>query len=229
MHDSIQSIGSQVRWKDGDRQVLVRFVWKPPLHRQGLAQKASTSLPEKLTEKDPCCKACPALCARHRGKEWEALLGYGDAALGCDGRVRDVLGAGGLGSGRGGQLASVARVTGQQILREVRLKLVLLFTDPITKCRPSVFLGFFMWFVLYCAHHCARGTEVFLLSFLRYQGVQIVSVTLRVWVRPVQQHRVQHRFSVVPCCAAFEAEKVFVLFLWINVQLFPCCSKHVCT
>lgn len=120
---------------------------------------------------------------------------------------------GGWARGGGGQLASVARVTGQQILREVRLKLVLLFTDPITKCRPSVFLGFFMWFVLYCAHHCARGTEVFLLSFLRYQGVQIVSVTLRVWVRPVQQHRVQHRFSVVPCCAAFEAEKVFVLFL----------------
>lgn len=158
MHDSIQSIGSQVRWKDGDRQVLVRFVWKPPLHRQGLAQKASTSLPEKLTEKDPCCKACPALCARHRGKEWEALLGYGDAALGCDGRVRDVLGAGGLGSGRGGQLASVARVTGQQILREVRLKLVLLFTDPITKCRPSVFLGFFyVVCTILCTSLCQRN------------------------------------------------------------------------
>ena len=125
------------------------------------------------------------------------------------------------------QLASVARVAGKQIRREVRLKLVLLFLDQITKCRPSVFLGFFTWFVLYCAHHCARGAgyDVYSAgeghkgfffcfpSFPCYQGVQTVSVTLRVWVRPVQQHRVQHRFSVVPCRAAFEVQKVFVLFL----------------
>jgi len=44
-------------------------------------------------------------------------------------------------------------------------------------------------------------------------GVSKLSLTLTVWVRLVQQHRVQHRFSVVPCCGAFEAQKVFVLFL----------------
>lgn len=43
------------------------------------------------------------------------------------------------------------------MLREVRLTLVLLFTDQIIKCRPSVFLGFFTWFVLYWAHHGAGG------------------------------------------------------------------------
>lgn len=41
------------------------------------------------------------------------------------------------------QLTLVAQVTGKQILRAVRLKLVLLFTDQITKCRASLFLGFF--------------------------------------------------------------------------------------
>lgn len=99
MHDSIQSIGGQVSCKDGVKQVTVQFAWTPQLHRQGLAQKKTTSLPEKLMEKDACCKACPALCAGHGGKEWEALLGYRDAALGCAGRVRGVLGAGSPDSG----------------------------------------------------------------------------------------------------------------------------------
>lgn len=43
----------------------------------------------------------------------------------------------------GVQLASEARVTGNQILDKVRLKFVLFVTDQITKCRPSVFLGAF--------------------------------------------------------------------------------------
>lgn len=77
---------------------MVQFIWKPPLHKQRLTQKQTTSLPEELMEKDPCCKACPALCADHGGKEWEVFLGYRDSALGCDGRIRGALGAGGLGS-----------------------------------------------------------------------------------------------------------------------------------
>lgn len=139
-------------------------------------------------------------------------------------------GQGGTGSraaGLGVHLTSVTCVTGKQILREVRLKFGLLFTDQIIKCRPSVFLGVFMWLVLYWARHCAGGAGYdvygagegikgffFLLpSFPPCQGVQTVSLTLRVWVRPVQWHRVQHHFSVVRSCAAFETQKVFVLFL----------------
>jgi len=78
---------------------MVQFTWTPLLYGQGLAEEQTTLLPEKLIEKFPCCKACPALCAGHGGKEWDVLLGCGDADLGCDGSVRERLGAGGLGSG----------------------------------------------------------------------------------------------------------------------------------
>lgn len=102
-------MGGQVSCKGGDKQVMVQFTWRPWLHRQGLAQiKRNTSQPEKLMEKDPCCKACPAPCAGHGEKEWEALLGYRDAALGCAGRVRDVLGAGNLDSGSSAHFGSTS-------------------------------------------------------------------------------------------------------------------------
>lgn len=72
-----------------------------------------------------------ALCIGHRGKEWEVLLGYGGAALRCDGKIWDVLGTGGW--AQVVQLTSVARVVGKQILKEVGLKLLLHFTDQSTE------------------------------------------------------------------------------------------------
>lgn len=187
MH-SVVSIGSRVRCKGGDKHdgtsssgILhcTSSGWhrnKPPHCR-------------KLTEKDPCCKVCSALCIGHRGKEWEVLLGYGGAALRCDGKIWDVLGTGGW--AQVVQLTSVARVVGKQILKEVGLKLLLHFTDQSTEWGPSVFLVFFMWFVLCCAR--AVGYNVYsageghkgwfffsLPPFLCYWGVHTVSVTGRV-------------------------------------------------
>lgn len=94
------------------------------------------------------------------------LLGYGSSTLGCDGGVRDV-GSWGLGSWVGGGryggrvgvlLALEPRVTGNQILEEVRLKLVLFVTVQITKCRPSLFLGAFkMVCTIMCTALCQRS------------------------------------------------------------------------
>lgn len=78
-------------------------------HRQGLAQKQTTPLPEKLVGRDACCKACPVLCAGCGGMEWEAHLGYRDAAL----RWHWEQGS----WAQGVQLASVTCATGKQILR----------------------------------------------------------------------------------------------------------------
>lgn len=47
VYASSQSVGSQLRSKAGDKQVMAQFTWKLPLHRQGLAQKHHP-LPEKL-------------------------------------------------------------------------------------------------------------------------------------------------------------------------------------
>lgn len=131
VHDSIQSIGIQLRWEQRSNGMvhLATTVAQPRL-----AQKQITPLPEKLTEKDPCCKACPASVRWLGGKEWEVLLVYRGAALGC---------VGSRGAGSGAQLALVAQVTRKQILREAMLKLGLLFTAQITKCRPPVLLGLY--------------------------------------------------------------------------------------
>lgn len=134
---------------------MAQFTWKPPLHRQGLAQKETPPLPEKLAEKDPRCKACPALCTGRQGKEWEALLGYGDATLGCDGRGQGVIWSRAAGP-KG--LACFVNTCHWKGNKEVRSKLGLLFTDQIIKCRPSVFLGFFyMVCTILGTSLCQRG------------------------------------------------------------------------